>query len=347
MRIDLFEELAPVCPRCQHGEGAAHPLTIAEASQMRAGLLWHGILHCSNPACWMEFPVIHGVPILVADPPSFIAGASDYLLWTDDLPEVLESCLGDGFGPGHAFDTMRQHLSLYAGDHFCDWTDQAGESCVSTLFATGLDAVGETGGPTVDLGASVGRGVWELATHRPGPVLGGDLNISMLRLAQRLMLEGRASFPRRRIGMVYDRVEITLPADRISEQVDFWAIDALATPFPAGHFGLVSAINLVDCVPGPINLVHEISRLLPSGAASLIATPYDWSANATEAEQWLGGHSQRGQTGGAAEPVLSAALNQVGLSPIAEAHDVPWRLTLHARSVMHYQLHMLACRKAA
>ena len=345
MRLDLFEELGPVCPRCLHGGAGEHPVVIAERSEMRSGQLWHGLLHCSNTACWIEFPVVDGVPILVPDPPGFVSNASDYMLWRLDLPAKVESCLADGFGAGHAFDTMRQHLSLYAGDHFADWTGNPGISCAAGTIATGLDLIGEINGPMIDLGCATGRGVWELAAGGEGPVLGADFNIAMLRLAQHLMLEGSVTFPCRRVGLVYTPAIATLPEANVSSNVDFWAMDAMAQPFSAGKFGFATAINLVDCVAGPTELVAETARLLTPGGAALLTTPYDWAANATEPARWMGGHSQRGPQGGASEPVLRATLEQFGLKPFAERDDIPWHLRLHDRAEMHYQLHMLACRK--
>lgn len=345
MRADLFEELAPVCPRCLHGGAGAHPLQIAAVAETRSGLIWHAIVHCSNPSCWAEFPVIDGVPVIVPDPSTFVRNASDYLLWRADLPPLLESCLADGFGPGHGFDTMRHHLSIYASDHFADWGVGGETSCIADVTRTGLSAFGLVDGPMIELGGGVGRGAWELAALTSGPVLSAEFNIAMLRLSQRLMLEGEATFSRRRVGIVYDPVTVTLPEEMASDRVDFWAMDAMALPFPDGRFGMASAINIIDCIAGPTELVAETARVLTGGGAALFTTPYDWAGNSTEPMRWMGGHSQRAAHQGAAEPVLRATLEQFGLKPIAEETDIPWRLTLHARSVMHYQLHMLACRK--
>jgi hypothetical protein len=60
----------------------------------------------------------------------------------------------------------------------------------------------------------------------------------------------------------------------------------------------------------------------------------------------MGGHSQRGASRGASEPVLSATLRAHGLEAVAERHDLRWALRLHARAEMHYALHLVACRRA-
>ncbi len=348
MRPELFDELAPICPRCLHrgldGGGAAAPLVIAETAEMRAGRLWHGILHCSNAACWMEFPVIDGVPVIVADPPSFLQNAQSYVLARDDLPGVLAGLIGDALGPGGDFDTTRQHLSIYCDAHFSDWAGGDAPDIVGALQA-GLEALDEVRGPAIDLGGAVGRGGWELA-RRTAPVLVGDLNFAFLRLAQRLMLDGEAWFDRRRVGLVYDRARISLPANAAGERLDFWAVDAMALPFRPGSFGLATAINLVDSIAGPTEAVAETARVLAPGSGAVFTTPHDWSPTAAEAVRWMGWHSQRSRSGGEAEPVLTATLRSHGLEAVAERADLPWRLRLHARAEMRYALHLVACRKA-
>ncbi len=344
MRPAVFEALAPVCPRCLHGGGGEAPLVVAEVAETRAGRLWHGILHCSNSACWMEFPVIDGVPVIVADPPGFLRNSRSHVLARDDLPEVLVGLIGDALGAGGEFDTTRQHLSVYCDAHFSDWTGGSAPDIVGTMRA-GLEALGDVRGPAVDLGGAVGRGGWELAA-RTAPVLVADLNVAFLRLAQRLMLDGEAPFDRRRVGLVYDRVRIVLPADAAGERLDFWAVDAMALPFRAGAFGLATAVNLVDSIAGPTEAVAEAARVLAPGGGAVFTTPHDWSPNAAEPARWMGGHSQRAPMQGAAEPVLTETLRSRGLEPVAERHDLPWRLRLHARAEMRYALHMVACRRA-
>ena len=346
MRPEVFEALAPLCPRCLRrgpdGGGAEAPLVVAETAETRAGRLWHGILHCSDSACWMEFPVIDGVAVIVPDPKGFLQGAHAHVLARDDLPAVLAGLVGDALGAGD-FDTTRQHLSIYCEAHFSDWAGGGTPDIAATLRA-GIDALGEVGGPTIDLGGAVGRGGWELA-RVVAPVLVADMNFAFLRLAQRLMLEGEAWFDRRRVGLVYDRARIALPGDAAGERLDFWAVDAMALPFRAGTFGLAAAVNLVDSIAGPTEAVAEAARVLAPGGGAIFTTPHDWSTNAAEPARWMGGHSQRGQWAGASEPVLTTTLRAHGLEPVAERHDLPWTLRLHARAEMRYSLHLVACRR--
>ena len=63
---------------------------------------------------------------------------------------------------------------------------------------------------------------------------------------------------------------------------------------------------------------NEPATLVQYGGHVLIATPYNESTRATAIESWIGGHSQRGQHAGAAEPFLHKSLTE-GANP----HAVP------------------------
>ena len=329
-------------PKVRHS-----PLTLTETAEARAGRIWQGVLTCSNSACWQEYPILDGVPIIVADPVTVMRNTQHQLLSRTDLVGSLPGLVGDALGPGEPYDQTRQHLSIYTGSHFADWSEPPGEAGLAPVLSEVLPLVTESrAAPAIDLGCGVGRGTWALAEHTGQVTLGADLNLAMMRTAQMLALEGEVSWERRRIGIVYDPALARLPGAYADLPVDFWAVDAMALPFLDAQFGAATAVNIVDCIPGPTNLIAEISRLLSKGAPALFTTPYDWSATVADPAAWIGGHSQRGPTKGAGEPVLHATLSQYGLIPEKELNDVTWRLALHARAVMHYSLHVLGCRRA-
>jgi SAM-dependent methyltransferase len=175
-----------------------------------------------------------------------------------------------------------------------------------------------------------------------------DLNFAMLQTAQRLLRAGRLAYDRRRIGLVYDRRDfpVTVPS---AEDVDFWACDVLALPFASSRFGTVLALNVLDCVSSPLDLLLEIRRLLKSGGDAVLSTPYDWSPAATPVENWIGGHSQRVDVGGFGATRLRALLASVsqpdgGLELLGEAADVSWLARLHSRSTVTYRNHVFAVR---
>ena len=99
-------------------------------------------------------------------------------------------------------------------------------------------------------------------------VLGVDLNLAMLRVAASALHRGVVQYPRKRTGVVYDRrrLPVSFPC---AEQVDFWACDVGALPFPEKKFALAAALNLLDCVPAPRDLLAEVTRtLVPGGSSS-------------------------------------------------------------------------------
>jgi SAM-dependent methyltransferase/uncharacterized protein YbaR (Trm112 family) len=356
MRRRHFEELRPVCPVCRAGQ-VESPLALAVVLREEDGHVIEGALRCPETACQREYPIIDGIPLLLANLRGWAAGAIDQILARDDLSVATETLLGDCCGPGSAFDVRRQHLSTYAWDHYGDLDreespDGPRPGSIVRLLECALGLAGSlTPGPILDLGCAVGRTAFELAERTGSLVLGVDLGYAMLRLAGRTLREGRVRYPRRRVGLVYDRrdVPVSFPG---SENVDFWACDVLALPFPAGAFGTITALNVLDCVQSPHVLLAALPRLLAPQGKILLSTPYDWAPSATPVEGWLGGHSQRGADGGASEPVLRKLLTPgahpasiEGLKILGEDPDVPWRVRMHDRSSVEYRVHALVAER--
>ncbi|MCA9527506.1 MAG: hypothetical protein KC549_14550, partial [Myxococcales bacterium] len=123
MRRRHFDALRPLCPNCR-SQGVESALRIGAVARERGSLVLEGALHCSRAGCQAEYPIIDGVPILVAGVRAFITDNLLYLLARDDLSSHAESMLGDGSGPGSAFNTTRQFLSSYAWDHYADLDPQ-------------------------------------------------------------------------------------------------------------------------------------------------------------------------------------------------------------------------------
>jgi|HigsolmetaAR204D_1030405.scaffolds.fasta_scaffold01772_5 SAM-dependent methyltransferase len=357
MRFGHFETLRPLCPVCREQRCVDRPLQSASAAATRGDRLIQGSLICPGDDCRAEYPVIDGVPLLLANLRSFVTDNAILLTARDDLTETVEGMIGDALGPGSAMDVQRLHLSSYAWDHYAEFDPAETVSdirpgAVLRCLEAGLGLLGRMPeGPVLDLGCAVGRASFELAQRTAGLVLGLDVHVPMLRLAQRVLEDGEVSYPRRRVGLVYDRrtFQARLPS---GDRVDFWLADALQAPFADGSFGLVTALNLLDCVPSPHGLLMTIARLLKAGGGTVLATPFDWSARTTPVEAWIGGHSQRGEGGGAAEPLLTALLTPgahpmsvPGLTLRGEVESVPWAVRLHDRGAVHYRSYVLAAER--
>ena len=350
MRRSHFSAFAPICPRC-HARGEDAPLTLALVFDEQDGHVLQGIITC--PVCRQEFPIIDGLPLLLADLRGYVGPAMPVLLARRDLAPPLMSVLTDAAGPGGVVDSVRQTLSSYAWDHYGEFDPEeaagSGNSpgAVARCLNAGLELLPfPPAGPAIDLGCGPGRSTFALAARVEGPVLGIDLSFPLIALGAQVLRHGRLGYARRRIGLVYDQRDFAVPMEAAA-RVDFWVCDVQALPFRPGQFGMVGALNLIDCLQAPADGLAAIAGLLRPGGQAVLATPYDWSGSVTPVERWLGGHSQRGSHGGAGESVLRHLLGDGGLALAAEDGDVLWQVRLHDRAIMRYSAHLVAATKGA
>ncbi|MCP3940810.1 MAG: methyltransferase domain-containing protein [Desulfobacteraceae bacterium] len=318
-----------------------------------------GILICSNPECRCEYPIIDGIPIIVADIREFVRQSAFSIVKRNNSSEEIESLLGDCMGPGSMYDSIRQYLSSYGYDHYGDLDpDECGQpgvrpgSALHLLSETLPGMMQPIDGPILDLGCSVGRTSFELSRNFNGLVLGIDLNLTMLQAAVKVLETGIFTYPKRMLGLAYDRKMIKTDF-MDDENVDFWACDVLNLPFPDALFSFGLSFNLLDCVGDPYLHLQEIERVLKSGAGAIISTPYDWSPNASPVERWLGGHSQRSEAKGKSEIVLRSLFAKGGnphaiknLELVFEKENLPWTVRVHHRSYMNYSVHVMGLRKS-
>jgi SAM-dependent methyltransferase/uncharacterized protein YbaR (Trm112 family) len=352
VRREHFQAIAPVCPVCRVVEqgtldGVAHPLVIQHIYEEQGPHIVQGVLQCTNSRCLFEYPVIDGIPMIVPSIRQYVQNNLLGITMRPDLSPAIESMIGDCAGASGTFDIHRQHLSHYASDHWADLDQALSErdrheaGGVLRLLDTGmglLDAV--PGGPVLDMGCSVGRTSFELAARTDGLVLGIDLNFSMLRVASEVLRNQRVSYARRRVGLVYDRRDYEVHMEG-ADRVDFWQCDVLALPFSPHSFGLVTSVNLLDCLSAPMNHLHSLAELMSTAGRTILATPFDWSPNATPMEYWIGGHSQRADHRGASDVCLRKWLPSVSLAALAEVPEVEWSVRLHERSSVRYRSHMM------
>jgi SAM-dependent methyltransferase/uncharacterized protein YbaR (Trm112 family) len=343
-----LEAFAPACPVCRKSGRDSGPLIVAAVEQEQDGDIVHGVLHCPQPACQHEFPIIDGIPVIVPDVQALMAQRGVDFFLRGDLPASLESLLGDALGPDSWLDALRQGFSTYGWDAYADLAPGvaaegpapgAARRCLERLLALGR--VPATGRRAIDVGCAAGRTSFAMAAHVPDAlVLGVDTNFGLLRMARAAAL-GRVRYPLRRIGLVYDRQDfaVSLPG---ADRVDFWVMDALALPLAPGSADVVAALNVLDCVADPRRLLSELAALLHADSRLLLATPFDWSTRATEPQNWIGGHSQRAAHGGSAEAFMAAMIAEIGLVTLGDDRSFPWHTRLHARSTLQYVTCLLA-----
>ena len=336
---------------------AGSALRLAEVVREEAGHIIEGALHCTNQNCLREYPIVDGIPLIVANIRQYVSENILAISARRDLSDFTESILSDCCGSGSLFDTTRQYLSSYAWDHYGDLDpekptgDAQPGSMVRTLKLGRELAAPVPAGLIIDAGCSVGRSSFALAEGGAELVLGVDMNFAKLRLAAEVLRHGIVRYPLRRTGLVYQRREFPVNfAQR--DRVDFWACDAAALPFATGTFSLAVSLNVLDCVYAPRELLVSLGRALRAGGKVVLTCPYDWSPSATPVEVWLGGHSQRSPMAGSCETVLRALLTP-GAHPssintlklLVERENLPWHVRLHDRSTMNYNLHLVVAER--
>lgn len=331
MRREHLERLRPLCPTCRSAGRDASWLRLGTVAAEDDGDVREGVLVCPAPECLREHPIVDGIPVVVADLAGWASHQLDSVLRRDDLTPFTESLLGDAAGPAATLERDRRNLSGYGDAHY--------EGGFAELVETALGLLDEPpAGAWADLGCATGRGTLELARRTGDLAVGIDLSFAMLRVAEGVRRHGHAVYPRRRVGLVYDRrsVEVLdVPADRMS----FWCADATALPFGDAAFAGALSLNVVDCVAAPFGHLLELARTVRGDV--VLSTPYDWAATATHPEHWLGGHSQRAAHEGDSAPELRRAAGLAGLELRGELDRVPWRVHVNERSGMDYALDVL------
>lgn len=354
MRDSHFERFQPICPSCR-STGTVSPLILAHVERRIADDVIDGSLMCGT--CRTEYAIIDGIPIIVGNQRELIAAQLPHINARDDLSPWIETMLLDCSGPGAEFDRIRYSLSTYGRSHWDDH-DPARAPVLEGRITHLLDAAlallpAPARGAWLDVGCSVGRSTFELAARTGDLALGVDLSFAALRTARRVATEGRARYPARKGGILYDRRDVAVdhPA---RARVDFWLCDATALALPDGGFAGVASLNVLDCVPSPLGHLLELGRVIAPGAPALIATPFDWATTATAVESWIGGHTQRAPHGGSSVAELRRLLSPgndaglgSGLAITAERTDVPWHVFVHERATMVYQAHVVAAHKQA
>lgn len=357
MRVEALKRIRPICPTCRAAGRPPSLLTLGTVLAEEGGDVLEGILTCPADACMREHPIIDGIPIIIDDIRSYVRGQFSQIAQRSDISAPMQGLLGDCLGPGSELEQSRYHLSTYGRSHYGDLDPDmplAREHGLVGLFERGLSMLDTlASGVWLDIGCSVGRATFEMAARTDDLVLGVDMNFGMLRLARQVLREGRVRHPLRQGGIVYHERDfaVDLPG-RV--RAEFWACDAMALPFANRSFAGALSFNITDCVPSPVLHLMEMGRVLGHDAQAIVTTPYDWSANATPLENWIGGHSQRSHNAGQSTRELRRVLSEdappehdTRMVIARELEDVPWYVYVHQRATMEYRVHLVVTRRLA
>lgn len=316
---------ALVCPGCRtSAPGRIDVRTIEPAGA--------DLLACE---CGRVYSVVGGVPIVLAEP-----SARDLtsVLERDVSPAVAAALAAPG--PDDApYPKLLEHLSTYLDAHWGDRAtpppDGPGAAFPAELYARLAARAHVRVADAVELGCSAGRGVWELAAGADH-VVGVDGEHAALRRARAILDGAPLAYARRVVGRSYAPAEIAARAEAPRDRVTLVCGDALDPPLVPGVFGRVVALNLIDSVHDPVQLLDVMTGLCALGGEVILSSPFTWRTGVTSE-----GHRPR-----ATDPAawLRGELDARGFVVEDEA-ELPWTLRRDARSAATYRIHYVRARK--
>ena len=257
-----------------------HTLSFAEVHRTAAdGDVEEGALRCENPACARRYPIVDGVALVIPDLSGWQRGELAGVV-EGPLHPATEALLAQGGPDDEPWPRLIEHLSIYLDAHWGDRAEPPPDGPTEVAF--GLRALAERVAArasqpvasAVELGCSVGR-VLALLANGAERVVGVDLHFGALRRARRLLRGEALPYARRTSGRHYATAvaradELTAPA------AVFVCADALDPPLAPAHFNRVAALNLVDALRAPAQLLSVVDGLCAPGGEVLLASPYGW-----------------------------------------------------------------------
>jgi SAM-dependent methyltransferase len=319
-----------VCPGCRAQAGGE--------LRVRALAVAGDWLACD---CGRRFPIVDGVPLVLADPAAPLRDTGAGVL-EPELPPALAALLAEGGPDDHPYAHLLEHLSIYLDAH---WGDRAIPPRPSTDPGITALAARIASRPrverAVELGCSAGRVVAALAATADH-VTGLDLQFAAVRRARRILDGHRLGYARRVAGRHYTPAwiepgAVTAPPTRPT----LLCADALDPPLAPARYDRVVALSLLDSVASPRGLLAVMDGLCRPGGELVLASPFTWQGAVMADAERIGGPDP------AAE--LAAILRDgAGLRArytIEETAEIPWVLRRDARSQLVYQVHYLRARQ--
>jgi SAM-dependent methyltransferase/uncharacterized protein YbaR (Trm112 family) len=330
-------ELVLVCPGCR--------ARTAERLDLRTLEPRGAVLVC---ACGRRYPVIDGVPLVMADPSGYLRAEAATVVERDLPAEVIELLVAGG--PDDAsYPRLVEHLSIYMDAHWGDRAEPPPDGPGSSGDGLGVravaDKIAERAGNrvelAVELGCSTGRIVAELA-RGADHVCGLDLSFGAVRRARRMLDGERVEYPRRMIGRSY-RAAVAAAGDRAvpAERRLLVCGDALDPPLVPGVFGRVVALNLLDAVASPRQLLSVLDGLCEPGGEIIVSSPYAWQSSVMTDHERIGGEDPAAELAA----LLRDGTGLGGRYRIEDEAELPWTLRRDARSAATYSIHYLRARK--
>ena len=141
----------------------------------------------------------------------------------------------------------------------------------------------------LDLGCSVGRTTFELATCFD-QVTGIDYSARFIDIARHIKKHGKICYRLHDEGDLVSDHKATLAdfnLETTTSRVTFLQGDVQCLETSISDYDLVLAANLIDRLPDPGNFLAKIHQRLVVGGLLVIASPYNWMERFTPKKQWL------------------------------------------------------------
>lgn len=338
MRADLMSRIPLICLACRRvDEDGLHIFTVAveRAARTDGDEILEGILRCENPGCGRQYPIIDGIPIMHADAASFLQRELVGFVDPDHDPEALALMIRSG-PDDQELARLLETMSIYLDSHWGDASTPRPDGMMqpgSPALLARLAACEATPVATaLELGSSVGRGLFELA-RGAALTVGVDYSFAALTRARRILAGLELTYARRIVGRYYSSARIQAQPTRTIALI---CADALDPPFPPACFDRVAAINLLDVVPNPEALLDVLRLVTRPGGEILCSSPYAWQSG------YVAEAHRLGNTNPAAEVIRR--LTAAGCVLLDEA-ELPWTLRRDARSAVSYRTHFVHLRR--
>jgi SAM-dependent methyltransferase len=236
-------------------------------------------------------------------------------------------------------------LAIFGGAHFGRWATPPLPSPSLRWIDTALaHARPLPAGPASILGAATGGEALALPPEREVVVLDGSVPLLGL-------LSGLAAvdqpLPVQTTPGRYSTRRVALPGpvrERL-RRLRLVAADAREPPLRPGAFALVLALNLLDSITHPRELLLQARALLAPGGALVLSSPFNWDDHVTPPARRLDAdlppHADRDA---ALEARLAALWPDLVLR--WSDRDVPWPLRVHDRLCCEFRLHAMLWQHA-
>jgi uncharacterized protein YbaR (Trm112 family)/SAM-dependent methyltransferase len=283
-------------------------------------------------ACGRSYPIVDNVPIVLGDPAAYLA-AETTVVERDLAPELPVE------GPDEApVSRLYEHLSIYMDNHWGDGADPPPDGPGAGIADAIIAKLAELPhcGLAVELGCSVGRIVAELA-RRADHVVGLELHLGAIRRARRMLAGEAVTYARRVVGREYT-LAIARAGD-LATPATLLCGDALDPPLLPGVYDRVVALNLIDSVRDPYQLLSVVDGLCAPGGELILTSPFSWQTSITE-------HAFGGDDPASAlQAILTTSARLGARYEIADSCDLPWTLRRDSRSAATYRIHYIRARK--